>query len=197
MTAQFMNRLRIDDQDWSLCHWDGPDDVIPTSQELGFETRSLSTANRTGRIDYFEVLDGRLYLDKIEVTLTEEFKEFIPDEGFREDKRFREWFENSDGERRMMEDAETVLHYDDLLFIPFTGVLVLGRNLNEDLYQHIGYQTANRYNNRLFLTFENGVLDPELTRQEEGSYPDSKERMSPPNLTEASQRAIQNWGELD
>ena len=158
MTAQKMSTLRYEDQDWSVCEISGNPDSIPSSTQLGFETEMKSTANHSGRIDHYLVQDGKLLLWKIEVNLTNEHRAFVPDNGGRETLISEYWCQTLGGASELYKSAEVCLVYNELR-IPLTGRIVLGRDFNQDLYVHMGTQTANRFNQRLILSFSGGSLD--------------------------------------
>ncbi len=178
MTAQVMDTLVYEDQTWSICTYayasTCPRDCFPTSNQLGFETEMESTANYSGRVDQYEVNDGKLYLRKIRANLTGACRDFIPDNGGRETVTTDYWatvLVAGGVQRERQQWQVTNLLFNDL-FIPFTGKILLGRRFDRNLYVHMGIQTANRFERRLILPFTLGLLDVTGVIEEQGAYPD-------------------------
>lgn len=168
MTAQIMDRISVNDQEWLLCEWRGPE-ITPSSESLGFETEMESTANYSGRVDHFVVDEGKLRLSHVDANLTAESRDFIPDGGAREDITRRAWVEQvtdiSDllrggrGKTKPVLDTSTsVVLYFRALWVPFTGRIVGGRAFDQRKYVHMGTQAASSFRSRLLLDFREGVL---------------------------------------
>ncbi len=169
MTAQVMDTIRIDDQEWQLCEWQGPN-VTPSSASLGFETEEESTANYSGRVDHFVVDKGKLLLSHVDANLTAASRDFVPDGGAREDITRRAWVEELTGgvgdflsggrgkwTPKLSTDSRVVLHFRDLR-VPFTGRIVGGRAFDQKEYVHMGTQAASSFRSRLLLDFRDSVL---------------------------------------
>ncbi|MBF0107218.1 MAG: hypothetical protein HQM16_18050 [Deltaproteobacteria bacterium] len=147
MTAQTIETLRYNDQDWDLCNIIDDneaveelnlEELVPKTEELGFEEKMLSACNPTynwsGRVDHYLIEDNRLFLWKVEINLAEEYKDFIPREAQREVITTSEWsqdFSSTDDDSwSLCDTTETFFVFEDL-HIKFTGSIVCGRNLNE------------------------------------------------------------------
>ena len=127
MTEQVTDTCTINGRLWSLDDWEGDFDVIPTNQQLGFDTVSRSTANWAGRIDHFLVFKNQLYLFKVEVELADKDKNLIPFGARREIRKIYEPVEVHDNDGVHYRENVYVQHYfiyDDLK-IKFTGSLLL------------------------------------------------------------------------
>lgn len=78
MTTQNPDTCFYDGRRWVIEDYDGLENIVPKSEELGFKTISRSTANWSGRIDHFIVHNRFLYLHKIEVNLHPDFINYVP-----------------------------------------------------------------------------------------------------------------------
>jgi hypothetical protein len=168
MTAQIMDKIRIDDQDWALCEWIG-ENVVPSSESLGFATEMESTANYSGRVDHFVVDEGRLRLSHVDAHLAEASRDFVPKDGGREDIKRTYWahlvtdvtdlLRGGGGKiKRELSTSTRVVLYFEELWVPFTGRVIGGRALDWDKYQHMGTQAASSFRSRLVLELEQGKL---------------------------------------
>lgn len=133
-----------------------------------------STADWDGRVDEFEVVEGKLMLAESEVHLVEGLEDWVPPGGSRVDQRSRAWGQVSDqnGSREeIVEDHQVFFRFPDIQ-IMYTGWITAGRNLNFDYYFHGGYQRANRYENRIIMKFRRGRLVEGSVRFEQGASSD-------------------------
>lgn len=125
MTTQAPDSCTFDGRKWVIEHWEGPQDCVPTNEQLGFRTISTSTANWSGRIDHFLIHRGRLFLFKVEVTLDPADTGVLPFGARRAIVlRYEHWEVHDDRGMRMEEREHRTeyLVFDDLP-ISFTGAL--------------------------------------------------------------------------
>lgn len=171
MTAQAMNILTYRDLEWCICEMNESEEILPSNDDLGICCESLSSANLRGRIHYLKIdRQNRLKLDKIYVNLKRGFEKYVPEMGYREEivqiRRAR-------GKTDVYEEKKSVFLGFDNLRVNYTGEIVLGRQLDPKLYQHIGWQSANRFFHRIILQLKEGIVIPDLTQEEKGSHPDT------------------------
>jgi len=158
MTFLMMDEFEFQGQTWSVCP---PSPGAPSNRDLGIETIMASTACRSGRVNTFGVQDDmHLVLREIQVRLAEDgyFEDYVPQGAQRIDL---------DPDEGM--GFTTRFIFDDLK-LDSTGTVVLGRDLNPSLTENMGYQTANRFEQRAILRFQNGILTESTL--EHGSHPD-------------------------
>jgi hypothetical protein len=73
MTRQVPDSCTIDGRSWAIDDWSGKHDCVPSNADLDIETVTPATCNWAGRVDHFMVLENRLYLFKVEVSLPSDF----------------------------------------------------------------------------------------------------------------------------
>jgi|TARA_Y100000031_G_scaffold123683_1_gene139135 hypothetical protein len=80
MTPQIPDSCVFDGRWWEVVEEQTEElqDIVPTSEMLGFKTTTQTTANWSGRINHFLVYNDSLYLHKIEVCLDKDSLDFIP-----------------------------------------------------------------------------------------------------------------------
>ncbi len=148
MTAQMMDQCVYDGATWCVCSM--PSGMRPSSESLGIRTSMEHTANWSGRVDTYVIADDRVMLQSVRAThldITSDFAgEVVATEGMNSIVRF-------DLDRRV------------------SGWLVLGRSLDPSRYVHGGYQTANRFRERVWLRLDGGVVLE--ARHEHGAYADA------------------------
>jgi hypothetical protein len=127
MTAQVPDTCTFDGRKWAIEHWDGDHAVVPTSEALGIETVSESTANWSGRIDHFAVFKGRLYLLKIQVNLAQDRQSALPSGAQREVLVRYETMHvfDKDGERDVIREHRFECLVFHNLPVRYTGDLLL------------------------------------------------------------------------
>ena len=162
MTAQIMDTVVYRDLTWSLCKVDWENWNIPSNEELGFECETESTANYSGRVDYICIdRQNRLKLEKIRVNLTRKYKDFVPENGFREE--LKTIYSHPTEKTR----EEVFLNYYNLP-IKYTGEMILGRQFNRDKYVHMGIQSAESFYHRIYLKLKKVKVLAEHTKEEKG-----------------------------
>ena len=147
MTAQAMDLVRWQDRTWSLVGIDGDGLFDPTA--LGIEPQMLHTAAWRGYICTYRVEDDELRLQRLEI-------------GFDQATQERALA----GDPPVIGDARPsrqgtghVWHYDDAdLPVPFTGGLRLGHGFIRELYVHMGFAPAWKFEEVHELRFEAGRL---------------------------------------
>ena len=147
MSAQAMDLVRWQDRTWSLVGIDGEGLFEPTA--MGIQPQMLHTAAWRGYICTYAVEDDELRLQRLEV-------------GFDPQTQERALA----GEPPLIGDARPtqqgtgyVWLYDDAdLPVPFTGGLRLGHGFIRELYVHMGYAPAWKYEEVFELRFEAGRL---------------------------------------
>lgn len=66
---QIPDGCTFDGRRWAIDDWQGNQGCVPGNEDLGIETISPATNNWAGRVDHFAVVQGRLYLFKVEASL--------------------------------------------------------------------------------------------------------------------------------
>jgi hypothetical protein len=147
VTAQAMDLVRWQDRTWSLVGIDGDGLFDPTA--LGIEPQMLHTAAWRGYICTYAVEDDELRLRRLEI-------------GF--DRATQE--RALTGEPPLIGDATParqgsgyVWIYDDAdLPVPFTGGLRIGDGFIRELYVHMGFAPAWKFEEVYELRFDAGRL---------------------------------------
>jgi hypothetical protein len=147
MTAQAMDLVRWRDRTWSLVGMDGQGLFDPTA--LGIQPRMLHTAAWRGYICTYGVEDDELRLQRLEI-------------GFDQATQERALA----GDPPVIGDARPIQQgtghawlYDDAdLPVPFTGGLRLGHGFIRELYVHMGFAPAWKFEEVFELRFEAGRL---------------------------------------
>lgn len=162
MTAQIMDSVTYRDLLWSLCKVDFDNWPVPSNEKIGIKCEMESTANYSGRINYFLIdRQNRLTFIKAQVNLSEGQENFIPTNGYREEvKRI---YSN----KKMKPELTIFLGFPPIK-LNYTGIMELGRQFNLEKYKHIGIQSVDRFFHRMYLEFENGNVIKEKTREEKG-----------------------------
>ena len=147
MTAQAMDQVRWRDRTWSLVGIDGAGLFDPTA--LGIQPQMLHTAAWRGYICTYKVEDDELRLERLEI-------------GFDPATQER----SVAGDPPLIGDARPtqqgmghVWHYDGAdLPVPFTGGLRIGYGFIRELYVHMGFAPAWKFEEVHELRFEAGRL---------------------------------------
>lgn len=146
MTAQVPDSVRIDGTDFDICGVRGEGLFDPES--YGIETSAPNTACWRGYVCRYDIVNDHLVLD--ELRLWSEPRRWLDNRPILED-----FF----GDRLAIDNDQTWIDANGLACaVPFTGGLLLGDDFVEDLYVHMGYQSAYKYRCVLELTFESGLL---------------------------------------
>lgn len=125
MTAQIPDLLTFNDRQYVVLAWNGNTDCIPTSQDLGFEPVTQSTANWSGRIDHFGVWGDQLYLFKLDVTLDAPETYPTPANARREILYRYEQLYNLEGRPTELKEYRHDFFVYENLKIPFTGTVTV------------------------------------------------------------------------
>ena len=149
MTAQINDRVFHSKLDYSLAGVSGSGLFSP-EEHLSFEPAAVCTACWRGDVADYKVADEKLYLDKLEVGLPEELA--IKSRAGKGPEIFGK---KSSGVSKYMN-----LHqFEDLGYLmPFTGGLLLADGFIRELYVHMGFHSAWKYQTVVELLFENGEL---------------------------------------
>jgi hypothetical protein len=175
VTDQVPDHFMFDGRLWAVVDWvDGAPDV-PTNEQLGFQTVMRSTANWSGRVDYFQVFRDQLYLFKIDAELREEDRELVPFGARKEVRIIYEPLEShgADGLRMIhREHRQDFLIFDDLK-IGYSGKVILEHPVWDPWefpWPLDEAELAPIY--RAVLEFDEGILvgaDIEVLREVDGS----------------------------
>jgi len=128
MTIQAADSCTVDGRNWLVMDWAGDRACVPGNASMGFDTVAPHTGNWSGRIDHFYMVDCRLMLFKMEVSLAPEYAGFVPPGARREVVLRGDWREAYSGDHQYREFIERRTEYfvfDDLQ-VAFTGRLHLG-----------------------------------------------------------------------
>jgi hypothetical protein len=157
MTAQIDDLFKYKDTDFSIAGISQGELFDPGMLDL--KPAGSCTACYRGYQAIFGVRESRLILDTLHVNL------LAGDEGYERQEGPRingvtptgpqgndDWFNN---------------HYVDLEYPwKYTGGLLLANGFNNELYVHMGFHPAWKYNRVLELLFSNGILQQEFDRSE-------------------------------
>lgn len=166
MTAQIEDKFIYHDKEYKLVGISGGKLFEPS--EFDIEPEGVSTDCYRGYLAYFAVSEGRLTLDNLHVNL---FK------GDKEDGAFsRNEYVDKEGPEingvKPLEQSEDKSYrfnniYQDLNYqIDYSGGLLIADKFIQDLYVHMGFQPAWKYEKVIELTFENGILQEEVDQSE-------------------------------
>ncbi len=157
MTAQIHDRFRYQDATYSVSGISERKLLDPS--QLDLEPASTQTACWRGYQAVFAISDSRLVLDTLHVNLLRPGAGYIRQEGppingvsptgpDGED----DWFNN---------------HYVGICYhLDYTGGLLLADGFIWELYVHMGFHPAWKYEKVIELIFDNGVLEHEFDRSE-------------------------------
>jgi hypothetical protein len=155
MTAQVPDSVLLDGRQYALCGVRG--EGLFDAARNGIETVAPDTGCWRGSVCVYEVVSDRLFLAALR--LWSEPLHW---------KRNRARLERLFGERLALDDAHPVVDADGLAFpIRFTGGVLLGDGLIEELAADLHLQPACRYRAVLELTFESGRLLATVDRSAE------------------------------
>ncbi|MGK5550038.1 hypothetical protein ACSNOI_00345 [Actinomadura kijaniata] len=161
MTGQINDRVVYEGETYSLVGENGEGLFDPAAH--GLEVRPLSTACWRGFIAEYTVAGDRLLLTEVELGLADPDAEVF-------------------GVRPRGRGHGNPPHTGLEIPVDFTGGLLIGRDFVQDLYVHMGFQAAWKYERVHELTFENGRLVGAVDRSEEAA----RERAAPPPQGPAS-----------
>lgn len=157
MTAQISDLFRYNDSDFSACEMSHGDLFTPST--FGMTPIATCTACWRGYQAVFAILQSRLVLDSLHVSLLDEEKENSLIEGptihgvkptLR--KEADDWFNNE---------------YDGLNYqLHYTGGVLIGDVFIDDLYEHMGFHPAWKYRIVHELVFADGILQQAFDRSE-------------------------------
>ena len=146
MTAQVPETVRINGIKYALCGVRGEGLFNPDLFEI--EPAAPNTSCWRGFICGYAVCNNRLVLDDLQLwsdsTRWNTNRERL-------ERLFGDKIELNSTRNRV--DTKGLAHS-----LPFTGSLLLGDHLIQDLYAHMGFHPAYKYRNSLELTFESGLL---------------------------------------
>src|SRR5512139_3981550 len=160
MTTQIPDSCTYDGRKWLVGEWEGDLSIIPTNEQLGIKTVSPHTANWSGRIDHFMVYKDRLFLLRIEVNLSDDSRDFLPEGARREVViRYEPWVVNDRyGERNEIRENRIEYFVFSDLAIPFTGDLYLSYPYVDE-WELPWVDDANDGDEmEMVLTFDEGIL---------------------------------------
>jgi len=157
MTAQMNDVFRYRDDFYSLAGISEGGLFEPALIEL--EPVGTCTSCWRGYVATFAILETRLVLDCLDVNLYSKEKDLVSQTGPvingvspTGEKREHNFFNN---------------HYKGLAYhLEYTGGLLLAKGFIEDLYVHMGFHPAWKYETVFELVFENGILRQEFDRSE-------------------------------
>jgi len=157
MTAQIDDRFRYREREYSVAGISEGELFAPS--HLGLEPTGTCSACWRGYQAVFALDGSRLVLDELHVNLLKPGKRYKREEGpvingvkpsgWRGE---HDWFSN---------------HYEGLHYpLGYTGGLLLADGFIEELYVHMGFHPAWKYERVVELTFDAGILKDELDRSE-------------------------------
>lgn len=143
MTAQFPDKIEFDSESFTIC--DMPDGPPFLPAKFGLKPQPASTACRRGFTCEYALLDKRIHLSKLQVYLNLSSYELPP-------------ILNEESPIPYNNSFFDYIYYDVNMFLPFNGVLIVGRgNLNGN-FRYAGLPPAHRFENVYKLNFSNGEL---------------------------------------
>lgn len=150
----------FDGRKWVVEEWRGDLSTIPSNEMLGINTVSPHTANWSGRIDHFTVYKDRLYLLRIEVNLSEEGRDFLPEGARREVVlRYEPWLVcDKHGERHEIRENRTEYFVFSDLPVSFTGDLYLSYPYVDDWERPWLGEDEDEDTTEMILAFDEGML---------------------------------------
>jgi hypothetical protein len=147
VTAQVPDQVRWRDRSWTLAGIDGAGLFDPLA--VGLRPVMLHTACWRGFICSYAVVGDRLRLEALEVGLDRETAA-LASEGRAPEIHGRQPTQQTGG---------VAWRYEDLaLAVPFTGRLLLADGFIRELYVHMGFQPAWKYETVHELEFDDGRL---------------------------------------
>lgn len=169
MTAQIADRVRHRGSDFSLARVDGSGLFDPAA--YGITPQALHSACWRGYYCTYGIEGGRLVLKRVQIGLQGDQQALAA---------------RGEGPRLLNAlphpgDSRQSFFYDSLAApLAFTGGLLLGRDFIRNLYVHMGYHPAWKYQQVLELLFEEGVLRAEYDRSE--AMADIRTALTPESL---------------
>jgi hypothetical protein len=155
MTAQFDDLFLYGEVEYSVSGISGGEVFDPFA--LGLNPVGSCTACWRGYQALFTITDSRLVLDTIHVNLFEEGEGYVRHEGPAINGI---WPKGPVGKNDLFNN-----HYMGINFpLEYTGGLLLANGFIEDLYVHMGFHPAWKYENVIELIFEKGALKAEFDR---------------------------------
>lgn len=140
MTAQINDLVTHAGADWSLAGENGGDLFDPSIH--GLRVRMASTACWRGFVCRYELRDGALYLDRLSVALEGDAPALL----------------GKAPQKPRIPFGFTATYEDIGRRVPFTGGLLLARDLLRELYVHMGFHPAWKYAHVLEVELEAGSV---------------------------------------
>ncbi|WP_448269668.1 hypothetical protein [Nostoc sp. DSM 114159] len=159
MTGQISDQLIYKSQIFCIAGVDGVGLFEPTQH--GFSPQCGTTACWRGYCCTYKVIEETLYLKELIISLSLKEKLMI------KHGRGRDFIGVFPSLRHTHVGHPSAI-YDDLNhLVEFTGSLLAGNNFINNLYVHLGFQSAYKYEEVHELIFENGYLMQSIDRSEE------------------------------
>ncbi len=157
MTAQINDTFRYQDREYAIAGISEGELFDPSLLDL--KPAGTCSACWRGYQAVFALSDTRLVLDALHVNLLKPEEGFLRAEGPtingvkpREPKDEHDWFNNN---------------YEGLNYhLEYTGGLLLADGFIRELYVHMGFHPAWKYENVIELIFDSGILKQEFDRSE-------------------------------
>ena len=144
MTGQISDSVIFQGEKYSLAEFEG--DSLFDPAIYGLKPSVLSTACWRGFVCTYKVFRKRLKLCKLSIELeSEEYETLFKALGI-------DFNANTDKHTRESELSDLAVD------IGFTGTMLIGRDFRNDLYIHMGFQSASSYKDVWSLDFDNGEL---------------------------------------
>ncbi|WP_437775212.1 hypothetical protein [Sorangium sp. So ce1097] len=140
MTAQIDDSVTYAGAEWSLAGVNGGDLFDPASH--GLCVRAASTACWRGFVCRYELRDGALYLDGLDVALKGEAPPLS----------------GKVAQEPKVHLGFTAVYEGVGLHVPFTGGLLLARDFLRELYVHMGFHPAWKFTHVLEVELEAGRI---------------------------------------
>ena len=145
MTGQVPDVVQVDGVDWMLVGIDGRGLFDPS--DAGVHPMMLHTACWRGFINHYLITGGRMLLAWVEIGLT----------GEEEEQARAGTGPLIDGTRPIWQDDRRRWEYQfDERVVPFTGTLLLGRDLVREHYVHMGFQDIWKHEHVLAVELDEG-----------------------------------------
>ncbi|TFH05051.1 MAG: hypothetical protein E4H14_13500 [Candidatus Thorarchaeota archaeon] len=175
MTGQISDQFKYEGDVYNLVGLDG--ESLYTADDFGITTQMASTACWRGYQMFYDCVDGDLILDSLHVRTKDKItiNGIAPKEGQDDNFMFNCIYENL------------------ALKTKFTGTLLLGKDFIQEMYVHMGFQSAESYRTVYEIEVRNGdiikVTDLS-TRMEERRIRGQEKPASPPSDDE---KDVSDW----
>jgi hypothetical protein len=150
MTAQFPDTFLLNDREFSIVGVRGGELFDP--QSIGVKPVPTCSACWRGYVCQYSIKDNKLILDTLRISLGyHEGNKFLPQRG-----------PQINGVQLIIPNEKHML-FDNLyerldLNVQFTGGVLLGDGFIRELYVHMGFHPAWKYNTVFGLIFDNGTV---------------------------------------